>query len=183
MVHCILTLSLIHIPFNTFENRADPYQTSPVGAVWSGATLFAYKNFIYSFLLHFLARTILYNVPKWQSLKLFKVDRVSRKRAKSKISFVSNHLNIQVASSNLQNLGFQLGSFWVSTRVNVYVCYLPPRPNQATRLPSCVSLVIRPMGTTHNHPQTTTLSSPWYYTTLSTCYKTDNLTLIRKLVS
>jgi len=38
-----LTHSLIETPFDAFANRVDPDQTAPIGAAWSGSTLFAYR--------------------------------------------------------------------------------------------------------------------------------------------
>ena len=37
-----LTLSLIVTTFDAFANRSDPDQPAPIGAVWSGSTLFAH---------------------------------------------------------------------------------------------------------------------------------------------
>ena len=45
-IFTLLTLYLIEMPFNDFENRADPDQAVLVRAARSGSTLFAYANMI-----------------------------------------------------------------------------------------------------------------------------------------
>ena len=43
----IIILYIIETPFNAFANRAYPDQAALVWAVWSGSTLFAWRNMIY----------------------------------------------------------------------------------------------------------------------------------------
>ena len=76
-----LTLYLIEMPFNTFENREDPDQAAFVRAAWSESPLFAYGNMIRNdptlvdltsnfFVLSTIMKVYLYNYSYWVELSM-----------------------------------------------------------------------------------------------------------------